>query len=185
MSHGGYGAAELGPYALVAEFDSPEALVDAAEAALERGYRKMDGYSPFPVHGLSEAIGFSDKKVPWTVFLCGLCGTFLGFSLEWYTSVIDYPLDVGGKPLNALPAFIPVAYESTILLASFGAFFGMLAYNGLPKPYHSIFNTPNFEKASQDRFFLAIEVADPLYDEKETLEFLESRNPLNISEVEK
>lgn len=185
MSHGGYGAAEVGTYALVAEFDSPEALAEAADAARERGYKKMDAYSPFPIHGLSEAIGFSDKKVPWTVFVCGLSGTFIGFSLEWYTSVIDYPLNVGGKPLNALPAFIPVAYESTILLAAFGAFFGMLAYNGLPKPYHSIFNTPNFQKASQDRFFLAIEAADPMYDVKETRAFLEEQKPLNVSEVEK
>lgn len=183
MSHG-YGAEVGGPYALVAEFDSPEALMDAAEAARERGYKKMDAYSPFPVHGLSEAIGFEDKKVPWTVFLFGICGTFLGYSLEWYTSVIDYPLNVGGKPLNALPAFIPVAYESTILLASFGAFFGMLAYNGLPRPYHSIFNTPRFERASQDRFFLAIEAKDAKYDLEETRAFLESQGPLQVSEVE-
>ncbi|HWD41361.1 MAG TPA: DUF3341 domain-containing protein [Fimbriimonas sp.] len=183
MSHG-YGASEEGPYGLVAEFTSPEALMDAAEAAREAGYKKMDAYSPFPIHGLSEAIGFSDKKVPWTVFFCGLCGCFIGYSLEWYTAVIDYPLNVGGKPLNSLPAFIPPAYECTILLASFGAFFGMLAYNGLPKPYHSIFNTPGFQRASQDRFFLAIEVKDPKYDAVKTRTFMEGLSPINVSEVE-
>jgi hypothetical protein len=168
----------------VAEFDSVETLMDAAENARLAGYRKMDAYTPFPVHGLSEAIGFVDKKVPWTVFFCGLCGCFLGYSMEWYTSVIDYPLNVGGKPLNAIPAFFPPAYESTILCASFGAFFGMLIYNGLPRPYHSVFNTPGFERASQDRFFLAIEAKDPRYDVKATREFLESQKALQVSEVE-
>jgi len=172
-----------GPYGMVAEFDSPEKLMDAAEAAKEAGYRVMDAYTPFPIHGMSEAIGFKDTKVPWTVFLCGISGTFLGYSMEWYTSVIDYPLNVGGKPLNALPAFIPVAYESTILLASFGAFFGMLIYNRLPQPYHPIFNTPNFQRASQDRFFLGIEVKDPKYDRNATRTFLEAQGALNVSEV--
>ncbi len=180
-----YGASTMeGAYALVAEFDSPEAIMDAAEAARLAGYKKMDAYTPFPVHGLSEAIGFSDKKVPWTVFVCGLFGCFLGYSMEWYTSTIDYPLNVGGRPFNSLPAFIPVAYESTILCASFGAFLGMLLYNGLPRPYHSINNTPRFERCSQDRFFLAIETVDPKYDREGTWEFLEAQKPLQISEVE-
>ncbi len=176
---------EVGIFGLVAEFDSVEKLFDAAEAARELGYKKLDAHTPFPVHGLSEAIGFSDKKVPWTVFVCGISGTFLGYSMEWWTSVIDYPLNVGGKPLNALPAFIPVAYESTILLAAFGAFFGMLAYNGLPRPYHSVFNTPGFERASQDRFFLAIESRDPHYDPVKTRALLEENGATRVSEVEK
>jgi hypothetical protein len=180
-----YGQEEKGVFGMVAEFDSPMKLMDAAEAARELGYKRMDAHTPFPVHGLSESIGFSDKKVPWTVFICGISGTFLGYSLEWYTSVIDYPLNVGGKPLNALPAFIPIAYESTILLAAFGAFFGMLAYNGLPRPYHSVFNTPGFERASQDRFFLAIEARDAKYDPVATREFLEAQGPVRVSEVEK
>jgi hypothetical protein len=180
-----YGADDAGIFGLVAEFDSPEKLMDAAEAAREAGYKKMDAHTPFPIHGLSESIGFSDKKVPWTVFVCGISGTFLGYSMEWYTSVIDYPLNVGGRPLNALPAFIPVAYESTILLAAFGAFFGMLIYNGLPRPYHSVFNTPNFERASQDRFFLAIQADDPKYDPVQTRELLESTGASQVSEVEK
>lgn len=174
----------VGPYALVAEFETVEQIIAAADAAREAGYRRMDAYTPFPVHGLSEAIGFDDKKIPWTVFAGGMLGGFLGYTLQWYTSVIDYPLNVGGKPMNAIPSFVPITFECTILLASFGAFIGMLAYNGLPKPYHSIFNTPGIERASQDRFFLAIESKDPHFDPARTLEFLRSLNPLRVSEVE-
>jgi hypothetical protein len=168
---------------MVAEFDTPEALIAAAERAREAGYKRMDAYSPFPVHGVSEAIGFRDVKVPWIVFAGGLVGAFTGYTLQWYTSVIDYPMNVGGKPLNSIPAFIPITFELTILFAAFGAVFGMLALNGLPKPYHSIFNTPGFERASQDRFFLAIEARDPGYEPEETRRFLESVGPLRVSEV--
>lgn len=174
-----------GTYALVAEFDTPEALMDAAEAARLAGYKKMDAYSPFPIHGLSEAIGFKSVAVPWIVFCGGISGTFLGFTLEWYTMVVDYPLNVGGKPFDSLPAFIPVSYEATILCAAISAVFGMLALNGLPRPYHSIFNTPGFERATQDRFFLAIEARDKQYDSVATRAFLMEQNPLNVSEVTK
>ena len=189
MSHsaeykGHYGNVEGGKYALVAEFTSPEELIDAAEAARQAGYKKLDAYSPFPIHGLSEAIGFKDTRVPWIVFMCGLIGCFTGYTLQWYTSVIDYPLNVGGKPLNSLPAFIPVSYECTILFAAFGAVFGMLGLNGLPKPYHSIFNAPGFNRASQDRFFLAIEAADPLFDDETTRALLAAQTPVSISEVQ-
>lgn len=183
MSYGHDPATEGMTYALVAEFESPEQLMDAAEAAKQAGYRKLDAYSPFPIHGLSEAIGFKDTRVPWIVFCCGLIGCLTGYTLQWYTSVIDYPLNVGGKPLNSLPAFIPVSYECTILFAAFGAVFGMLGLNGLPKPYHSIFNTPNFERASQDRFFLAIESEDEKFDADEVLSFLNSQRPVAVSEV--
>lgn len=181
MSHGI--VVDTSPYALVAEFETPEQLVAAAERAREAGYRKMDAYSPFPVHGLSDAIGFHDQKIPWTVFAGGLTGLFAGYSLQWYTATIDYPLNVGGKPFNSIPAFVPVTFETTILFAAFGAFFGMLAMNGLPKPYHSIFNTPGFERASQDRFFLAIESKDAKFDSSETRTFLQTLTPLAVSEV--
>lgn len=170
-------------YALVAEFDSVEALVAAADAARHAGYTKMDAYSPFPIHGLSEAIGFKDKKVPWMVLAGGLVGAFAGYTLQWYTSVIDYPLNVGGKPLNSLPAFVPITFEATVLFAALTATFGMLALNGLPQPHHSIFNTPGFERASQDRFFLAVEAKDPQFDLVKTKEFLETTSPLTVSEV--
>jgi len=175
---------ELGPYALVAEFDTPEQLILAAETARVAGYRKMDAYTPFPVHGLSEAIGFDDKKIPWTVFFGGLVGGFFGYTLQWYTSVVDYPMNVGGKPMNALPSFVPITFECTILFASIGAFIGMLAFNRLPKPYHSIFNTPGFERASQDRFFLAIEALDPQFGIADTRDFLRGLSPRTVSEVE-
>ncbi len=183
MSHGA--TEDIGPYALVAEFDTPDQLLEAAEHARKAGYKKMDAYTPFPVHGLSEAIGFHEIKVPWLVFGGGLIGTFSGIFLEWYTSTVDYPLNVGGKPFFSIPAFFPVAYEATILFAALTAVFSMIGLNHLPKLYHSIFNTPGFERASQDRFFLAIEAEDHLYDSVETKRFLQDLKPLAISEVEK
>jgi len=171
-------------YAVVAEFDTPEKLMAAAEAARKAGFKKMDAYSPFPIHGLSEAIGFKDVKVPFSVFAGGLCGSLFGYTLQYYVHVFDYPMNVGGKPLNSLPSMIPVTYEATILFSGLTAFFSMLAFNKLPKPYHSIFNTPNFERATQDRFFLAIESSDPYYDAEKVKAFLKEQSPLNISEVE-
>lgn len=170
-------------YGVVAEFDTPEQLLAAAKQTRQAGYKQIEAYTPFPIHGLSDAVGFKDEKVPWIVFLGGLCGASFGYSLQFYTSVIDYPLNVGGKPLNSLPMFFPITYEATILFASFGAFLGMLALNRLPQPYHGAFNTPNFERASQDKFFLAIEGNDPQFDEVETLKFLEKMNANNVSLV--
>lgn len=172
-------------YGLVAEFDDPDAVVSAASAAFDAGYRRMDAYSPFPVHGLADAIGFRDNRVPWMIFFCGLAGASGGLLLQWFTSAVDYPWNVGGKPFFSWPAFIPVTFECTILLAAFGAVFGMLAMNGLPRPYHSIFNAPRFERASQDRFFLCIEADDPRFDVTETARFLRGLAPLNVAEVER
>lgn len=173
-----------GLYALVGEFNSAEELTHAAEAARLAGYRKMDAYSPFPIHGLSEAIGFRDTKVPWTVFIFGLIGVTCGYSLQYYTSVIDYPMNVGGKPLNSIPAFIPVSYECTILFAAFSAAIGMFIYNRLPMPYHPIFNAMNFERASQDKFFLAIEAVDPQYDAKKIESLMKSHGAVEVSECD-
>jgi hypothetical protein len=173
-----------GPYALVGEFDTPEQLMKAAEDARHTGFSQMDAYSPFPIHGLSEAIGFRDTKVPWTVFIFGLIGLLTGYTLQWYTSVIDYPMNVGGKPLNSIPAFIPVSYECTILFAAFSAAIGMFIYNKLPQPYHPIFNTRGFERASQDRFFLAVEVNDPKFDSKEVEKVMRRNGALEVSECE-
>ena len=185
MSHGHDASEAVGPYALVAEFDTPDQLLSAAEIARKAGYKKMDAYTPFPVHGLSEAIGFHEIKVPWLVFGGGLTGAFTGIFLEWYTATVDYPMNVGGKPFFSIPAFFPVAYESTILFAALTAVFSMIGLNKLPRLYHSIFNTPGFERATQDRFFLAIEAEDGLYDSVETKRFLTELGPLAISEVEK
>lgn len=173
-----------GPYAHVAEFETPEHLMEAADAARRAGFTKMDAYSPFPIHGLSEAIGFRDTKVPWTVFSFGLIGATVGYTLQWYTSVFDYPMNVGGRPLNSIPAFFPIMYESTILFAAFSAAIGMFVYNRLPKPYHPIFNAKNFERASQDRFFLALEVVDPKFDASTFEKISNESGALEVSEVE-
>ena len=171
----------IGLYALVGEFENPERLKLAAEEARHAGFKVMDAYSPFPIHGLSEAIGFRDTKVPWTVFFFGLLGVTVGYSLQFYTSVIDYPMNVGGKPMNSIPAFIPVSYECTILFAAFSSAIGMFIYNRLPMPYHPIFNAKNFERASQDRFFLAVEATDPNYDADKIEKLMKSNGALEVS----
>ncbi len=175
--------ASPGVYGIVAEFDSAEKLLVAAEQARDAGYKRLDAFSPFPIHGLSEATGFNDVRIPWIVFMAAVIGCFAGYTLEWYTAVIDYPLNVGGKPLNSLPAFFPVMYEVTILMSGVTAFLIMLALNGLPRPYHAVFNTPGFERASQDRFFLAIESTDPQFDHAGTFDFMKGLDPLAVSEV--
>ena len=182
MSHGPQ--EPTGPYAVVAEFATPEELIHAAETAREAGYKKMDAYSPFPVHGLSEAIGFHCSKVPFMMFCGGILGTFTGFTLEWYTATIDYPMNVGGKPFNSLPSFVPIMFECTILFAAFTGAIGMFLLNGLPRPYHSIFNAKGFERASQDRFFLALESTGDDCDVPGATAFLKTLTPISVSEVE-
>ncbi|HVT12083.1 MAG TPA: DUF3341 domain-containing protein [Fimbriimonadaceae bacterium] len=172
-------------YGMIAEFEEAEELVKAAQAAREAGYKRMEGYSPFPVHGLSEAIGFKDNRVPWIIFLSGLVGGCFGFTMQYWISVIDLPLNVGGKPMNSIPSFVPITFECTILFGVLSAFLSVLALNLLPQPYHPIFNANGFERASQDRFFLCIESDDPLFDDEGTREFLEGLSPLTVSEVEK
>jgi len=171
-------------HGIIAEYETPEELLRAAKRAREAGYTRMDAYSPFPVHGLSEAIGLEDHKVPWTTFFAGVIGAIAGFALQYYISVVDYPLNVGGRPFLSWPAFIPVTFETTVLFAAFGAFIGMLAFNGLPQPYHPVFNAPRFERASQDRFFLCIEASDPMFDRANTRHFLEATGARMVSEVE-
>ena len=171
-------------YGMVAEFDTPEAIISATELAREKGYTAIECYTPFPVHGLSEAMNFRDERLPWIFFLCGLTGALSGLALETYTAVFDYPLNVGGKPLFSLPSFFPVLYECTILFAALGGTISMLALNGLPRPYHPIFSAPGFERASQDRFFLCIEATDAQFDNEKTRKFLESLKPFSVSSVE-
>jgi hypothetical protein len=174
-----------GTFGMVAEFGTAEEVLNAAEQAKFAGYKKMDAYTPYPVHGLSDAIGFRENVMPYMIFFAGLCGVAFGFTLLWYTSTIDYPLNVGGKPFNSLPSFMPISFECIVLFSALTATFGMLAMNKLPKPYHSIFNTPGFERASQDRFFLGIESEDPNYDSEKTRKFLEGLGPIAVNEVEK
>ncbi len=170
-------------YGLMAEFDSPEALLAAARRAFAEGYRRMDAYTPLPVEGLAEALGLHDTKVPLIVLVGGILGCLGGFSLQYWTMAVDYPLNVGGRPFNSWPAFIPVTFELTILMAALFAVFGLLALCGLPMPYHPVFNVPRFELASRNRFFLCIQARDPRFDREATRQFLENLDPRGVHDV--
>ena len=168
---------------MMAEFDSPTALVAAAHRTHQAGYQKIDAYSPFPVEGLAEAIGFHRNAVPLVVLIGGLIGGLSGYLMQYWISAVSYPINVGGKPYHSWPAFIVVTFEMTILFAGLSAVFGMLALNGLPMPYHPVFNAPRFAFATKDRFFLIIFSSDTKYSAAETRRFLESLGPRSISEV--
>ena len=171
-------------YGLMAEFLSAEELLEASKNAAEAGYRELDAYSPFPIEGLAEAIGFHRTRLPVLVFFGGLLGTCGGFFLQWWPNVIGYPQNIGGKPMDSWPAFIPITFELTILFAALTATFGMIALNGLPAPYHPVFNVEGFSNATKDRFFLLIKSADPKFDAEQTRQFLAELNPREVSEVE-
>ncbi|MGO9096474.1 MAG: DUF3341 domain-containing protein [Bryobacteraceae bacterium] len=171
-------------YGLLAEFEEPETLLEAARRAYEAGYRKLDAYSPFPLEGLAESIGARRTRVSLIVLMGGILGCLTGFGLQYWISVIDYPLNVGGRPYNSWPSFIPVTFELTVLFAATAAVVGMLALNGLPMPYHPVFNVPRFALASRDRFFLCIESADAKFDAAATRQFLESLHAHEVTEVE-
>jgi hypothetical protein len=159
-------------YGLVVEFTAPEQVLRATRRAWEAGYRQMDAYSPYPVEGLATALGMRHSRIPSIVFCGAIVGASVGFFMQFYSMAIDYPLNVGGRPLNSWPAFVPVMFELLVLVASLSAFLGMLFLNGLPRPYHPIFNTPGFERASQDRFFLCLEATDPNFHLQQTAHFL-------------
>ena len=171
-------------YGLMAEFERPEQLLEAAERARDAGYRRMDAYTPFPVEGLAEAIGFYRTRLS-TIVLCGgLTGSCTGFLLCWWPNVIGYPLNIGGKPYNSWPAFIPITFELTILFSALSAVIGMIALNGLPMPYHPVFNASRFDLASRDRFFFCIEARDPKFSLTGTRDFLTGLDPVEVTEVE-
>lgn len=170
-------------FGLMVSFDDPESLLAAAKAAREAGYRRIDAYSPYPVEGLSEAMELRTTRLPWIVLLGGIIGAGGGYFMQFYASVIDYPLNVGGRPMHSWPAFIPITFELAILVAAVFAVLGMLALNGLPQPYHPVFNVPEFELASRSHFFLTIESADPKFDRDETRQFLEGLGGESVSEI--
>jgi len=170
-------------HGLMAEFDSPTQLVLATRRAHDQGYRKMDAYTPFPIEELSDAIGFRHTRLPLVVLIGGILGCLGGYALQYWVSAIAYPLNVGGRPYNSWPSFIPITFETTVLVAALSAVLGMLALNGLPMPYHPVFNVKSFALASKDKFFLCIEATDPQYDRAATQKFLESLQPREIAEV--
>jgi len=170
-------------HGLMAEFDSPTQLVHATRRAHEEGYRRMDAYTPFPIEELSDAIGFRHTRLPLIVLIGGLLGCLGGYALQYWVAAIEYPMNVGGRPYNSWPSFIPITFETTVLVAAVSAVLGMLALNGLPMPYHPVFNVKSFALASKDKFFLCIEATDPMYDRAATQKFLESLEPREIAEV--
>ncbi|MBV9267298.1 MAG: DUF3341 domain-containing protein [Acidobacteriaceae bacterium] len=181
MSHGALSVPPV--FGAMAEFDTPEELVAAGERAYEVGYRRMDAYAPMPVTGLAEAIGYRRNYVANCVLVGGITGACFGFGLlEWITCVA-YPHNVGGRPLNSWPAYIPITFECMILFSALTALISMLAMNGLPKPYHPVFNVPEFEHASVDKFFLCIEATDPNFRQAETLQFLRDLGAREVSVV--
>jgi len=172
-------------YGVMAEFETPAALVAAAEQTYAAGYRKMDTFSPFPVEGAWEAIGHHDRRLSLIVLLGGLAGMVTGYGLQFWVHAITYPINIAGKPLNSWPQFIPVTFELTILFAAITAVVSMIALNGLPMPYHPVFNVKRFaDHASRDRFFLLVEAADPKFDHQQTMDFLKGLNPVEVNEVE-
>ena len=171
-------------YGVMAEFDNPSDLVAAARRVYSLGYRRINGYSPYPIEELSEAIGFTHTSLPLIVFIGGLVGAIGGFMMQFYIATIDYPINVGGKPTNSWPAFIPITFEMTVLCAAFSAVLGMLVLNKLPQPYHPVFNVPNFVMATRDRFFLAVEANDPKFNHTEVVELLKSLNAVEVNDVE-
>jgi len=170
-------------YGLLAEFEDPTSLVAAAERTHHAGFRNVDAYSPYPIEELHEALGSHHTRLPLIVLIGGLVGCLGGYALQYWVSVLAYPINVGGKPFHSWPAFIPVTFECTILGAALSAVLGMLALNGLPQPYHPVFNVPRFALASRNRFFLCIESKDPKFDLEKTRQFLETLNPREVTTV--
>jgi hypothetical protein len=170
-------------YGLMAEFDSSTQLVEATKAAYAAGYRKMDAYSPFPIEEASEALGFHKTRVPLIVLVGALFGGCAAYGLQYWINVISYPLNIGGRPWHSWPAFIIPTFEMTVLFGGLAGVFGMFALNGLPMPYHPVFNVDRFSAVTRDKFFLCVEAADPKFDLVDTQKFMQSLNPLSISEV--
>jgi hypothetical protein len=171
-------------YGLMAEFPSAEALIAAAHQVHEAGYQKVDAYTPYPIEAVSEALALPRSKVPLIVLIGGLLGGLGGYALQYWSQLLVYPMNIGGRPFHSWPAFIVPTFECTILGASLSAVIGMIAINGLPRPYHPVFNVPRFALASRDRYFLVIEATDARFDANATRRFLTGLNASEVSEVE-
>lgn len=172
-------------YGVMAEFDAPERLLEAARKTRDAGYRSLDAYSPFPVHGLKEILGFKDRKIQATMLAGGLTGALAGFGMQTYATVFHYPLNIGGRPYFSWPAYIIVTFELTVLFAGLSGLLGLLIYNRLPRLHHPVFNVPAFERASRDRYFLLIKASDPRFRRDEARGFLSGLGPMEVSDVER
>jgi len=170
-------------HGIMAEFDTPSALVEATRAARDKGYRKIDAYTPFPIEELSDVMHLHHNKLPLIVLIGGLCGLIGGYLLQYYVTTIYYPINIAGRPLHSWPSYIVITFECTILLAAISCVLGLFALCGLPMPYHPAFNVPRFATASRSRFFLCIEATDPLFDREQTGKFLENLEAKEVSEV--
>ena len=172
-------------YGVMAEFDNADELIAAVRRVREQGYRRFDAYTPYPVEGLAEAMHLKRTGIPLIVLIGGMVGGLGGFFMQYYASVISFPINVGGRPLNSWPAFVPITFELTVLIAALSAVLGMLALNGLPMPYHPVFNVPRFALASRNRFFVCIEARDPKFDREAAKQFLEGLGSLGVWDVER
>jgi hypothetical protein len=170
-------------HGVIAEFVTPDGLVDACKKARAAGYRRMDAYTPYPLEEAADAIGFEKTQVPLLTLCGGILGGLSGFGLQYWTNMSAYPMNIGGRPLNSWPSFIIITFELTILFAGITAVVGMLMLSGLPQPYHPIFNHPRFSAASRDRFFLCIEADDEKFDREETTRFLQATDAVDVAEV--
>ena len=171
-------------YGLLAEYETPKAVYHACEKVRDAGYVCWDSHTPFPVHGLDDAMGMKPTHLPWVVFAMGMTGVATAIALQFWTSAVDYPTIIAGKPLFSYPAFVPVTFELGILFSAFGAVFGMLGFNKLPQYYHPLFKVPEFARCTDDRFFISIESRDPNYDPGRTRKLLESTGAISVQEVE-
>lgn len=171
-------------YGVLGEFEHPGALVDAAKATYDAGYRHFDAHSPFPIHGMDNAMGLGNSKVGLFSLVGGLTGLALGYWLQWWTGAVDYPLNISGKPSFAIEPSIPVIFEITILFAAFGAVLGMFALNGLPRPYNPLFYSRRFAEVTNDAFFIHIAASDKHFSLQETAQFLKSLGAMHVEAIE-
>jgi hypothetical protein len=172
-----------GLYGILAEFETPEGLLSAARRAYAAGFRAMDAYAPFPIEGLSDAIGFRPRSVPLIALFAGMLGAATGYGMQFFIHSISLPINVGGRPLNSWPSFVPVTFEMGVLFAALALFFGLVLLNGYPQPYHPVFNVEAFTRASRDRFFLCIEARDPQFEPESTRRFLRDVGALGVNDV--
>jgi hypothetical protein len=170
-------------YGYLAEFQTADALLAAARRLHDAGYRRLDAFSPFPLEGLSEAVGAEDSAIPYWMLGGGLFGALGGYAIQYFSAVIDYPILSGGKPFNSWPAFIPVTFELAVLFAALTGFIALVLTNGLPRLHHPLFEVPRFNLATRDRFFLVIRVNDPLFDRQRTRRQLDECRPAGVFEV--